>query len=315
MTIERTQTRVVSVTDSGKFRSWGRWVLVPLLTIIVFYLLFQRIDAAEVILLLGHVSTLTWVIASALTLSFPALSAIRWRLILRTMGYHVSLSRCLLVVIGIWPLSTVSPFKAGDLLRAVGLRREMKIAVATGSVLSERVLDVLMLAGLAVAGGLWYGNPRISVVAGGVLLIVISGFGAARLHMRWPIDDKFQTKLQDLFLSMRTLGQQRFLLTAIVLITASRWVLAILQTQVLFQSVGANVTLGFTAAALPIAIFVGLFPVTIAGMGTRDTALVVLFSGFATAPQALAVGLLYSFFGYWLLTILGLPFTKRALAY
>ena len=270
MTVERTQARVAGVTDFGKFRSWGRWVLVPLLTIIVFYLLFQRTDAAEVILLLGHVSPLTWGIASALTLSFPVLSAIRWKLILRTMGYNVSLSRCLLVIMGVWPLGTVSPFRAGDLLRAVGLRREMKIAVATGSVLSERALDVLMLAGLAVAGGLWYGDPRITVIASGVLLIVIGGFGAARLHLRWPIAGKFQTKIHDLFLSMRTLGQQRFLLTAIVLITAARWVLAIFQTQLLFQGVGANVTLGFTAAALPIAIFAGLFPVTIAGMVSME---------------------------------------------
>jgi len=48
-------------------------------------------------------------------------------------------------------------------------------------------------------------------------------------------------------------------------------------------------------------------------MGTRDLALVTLFAPFASSSQALAVGLLYSFFGHWLLAVLGLPFVRRAL--
>ena len=32
----------------------------------------------------------------------------------------------------------------------------------------------------------------------------------------------------------------------------------------------------YLAAALPLAIFIGLIPVTISGMGTRDTAMIVL---------------------------------------
>ena len=85
------------------------------------------------------------------------------------------------------------------------------------------------------------------------------------------------------------------------------------QTKLLFDGVGVGVPLGFTAAALPVAIFVGLLPITCGGMGTRDSAIAVLFAEFATAPQALAVALLYSFFGYWLLAVVGIPFVKKAI--
>jgi hypothetical protein len=48
-------------------------------------------------------------------------------------------------------------------------------------------------------------------------------------------------------------------------------------------------------------------------MATRDSAMVVLFSAFASSSQALAAGILYSFFGYWLLAVAGIPFIRKAL--
>ena len=84
-------------------------------------------------------------------------------------------------------------------------------------------------------------------------------------------------------------------------------------TRILFGGVNAAVPLGFTATALPIAIFAGLIPITLGGMGTRDTAMVVLFAAYASSSQALAVALLYSFFGYWLLAVVGIPYIRKAL--
>jgi hypothetical protein len=85
------------------------------------------------------------------------------------------------------------------------------------------------------------------------------------------------------------------------------------QTKLLFGGVGAVVPLGFTVAALPVVLFVGLLPITFAGMGTRDSAMLVMFFAYATQAQILAVGLLYTFFGYWLLALVGFPFVKKAL--
>jgi hypothetical protein len=48
-------------------------------------------------------------------------------------------------------------------------------------------------------------------------------------------------------------------------------------------------------------------------MGTRDAAIIMVFSGYATSSQLLAVALLFSLFRYWLLAIVGLPFMRIAL--
>jgi glycosyltransferase 2 family protein len=75
--------------------------------------------------------------------------------------------------------------------------------------------------------------------------------------------------------------------------------------------VDANVPLLYTFAALPPALFAGLMPFTLGGMGTRDSVIMLLFEGYATTAQSLTVGILYSFFGRWLLSILGIPFLQR----
>ena len=77
--------------------------------------------------------------------------------------------------------------------------------------------------------------------------------------------------------------------------------------------VGLDAPYAFIASAMPVAIFVGLLPVTLGGMGTRDAAMLVLFADYGDPAQILAAGLLYSLLSYWVLGVLGLPFARRAL--
>jgi len=282
-------------------------------TLMIFYLLFRRIDLAQVFSLLSLLPWHIWILAGVLTLSFPLLSAIRWKTILRTMGHDIPFSRATLTIAGVWPLSAVSPSKSGDLLKAYSLRAELKPMVVAGSVLTERALDVMVLSVLALLGGIYFRDYRIFSVALTVLIALMAGFVFVRLNVSLPIGHKMQNQLRDLFLSFRALWGNPRVTLLILFFTVANWLASIGQTYLLFRGVGADVSLGFTAAALPIAIFAGLLPISIGGMGTRDTAMVLLFASYASETQSLAVGLLYSFFGYWLLAILGLPLMRRAL--
>ena len=85
----------------------------------------------------------------------------------------------------------------------------------------------------------------------------------------------------------------------------------IFAAELLFLALGVNISLFYIAAAFPLAIFVGLIPITIAGMGTRDSAIIYLFSAWAGSSVCLGVGFLYSFFAYWFLALLGLPIMKK----
>jgi len=81
----------------------------------------------------------------------------------------------------------------------------------------------------------------------------------------------------------------------------------------LFLALGANIPIIYIFAAFPLSIFIGLIPITLAGMGTRDSAIIYFFAHLTSPSICLAMGLLYSLFGYFLLSLLGLPFMKRLL--
>jgi len=304
---------ILKLSGLNKPKNLMRSLLLLALSALIFFILFRRIKISHVITLIESISINIWVIATILTLSFPIFSAIRWHCILRVLGFKISISRCLLIIIGIWPISSISPSKSGDFLKAFSMRHEIKPMIVMGSILTERVFDLLLLAILALIGGLFFQDFRILVLAcivitGIIMTVILINFG-----INLPFGQKLNTKLKDLFFSIRTIIAKPGIFIIILLLTAVNWFASIIQTKLLFWGIGVNVPLGFTAGALPIAIFVGLLPITFGGMGTRDSAMVFLFADFATSTQILAVSLLYSFFGYFLLSILGIPFMKKSL--
>mgnify|MGYP006311400611 CR=1 FL=1 len=73
----------------------------------------------------------------------------------------------------------------------------------------------------------------------------------------------------------------------------------------------ASVAAGFSATAIGYSLttVVGLLlPVSLAGMGTRDAALLYLSRGLIEPPALLASSIVYTFLGYFLMGALGLPF-------
>lgn len=283
------------------------------ITCLIFYLLFTRIGFFSILSILREAKFWPLFLAFLLTISFPVTLALRWQEILKLMNYCVSFPRCLLIVVGVWPLATVSPSKSGDLLRAYSLKNEIPASKVAGSVLTERALDVFSLAMFSLAGSIIFRNLEILLIAVIILTAIVLVFIVVTLGIRFPIKKSWQEKLDNLLLSLRTLAQSKRTFALILLLTFGKWFVSILQTKFFFQAIDVQVPLLFTATALPIAIFIGLIPITLSGMGTRDSAIVFFFSDYASASQSLAVGILYSFFGYWLLSIIGLPFMQNAL--
>ncbi len=283
------------------------------LTMLTFWFLFRKIDLGAVLGLIGAVPIATWLVALLLTLSFPLLSALRWQLTLRAIGHRLPLRRCLAIILGVSPISALAPSKAGDLLKAASLHGEVNLLEVGGGVLAERALDVATLALFALVGGLLGGSPlaaRVGAVVLALCVIALVLLPAVAASIPKP---RLREKLQRTLLVLGGLKRQPGLAALVLLYTAANWGATLLQTHLLLRAVGAEVHFLLTMSAVPLAIFVGLLPITIGGMGTRDAALVTLLAPAATSAHALSVGLLYSFFGYWLPALIGIPFLSAAL--
>lgn len=303
----------------GRLTGWTerrgqlRGAVLIAVTAVVFVLLFRRIDLAAVGHSLVTIPAHAWLAAVLLTCSFPVFSALRWRLTLRAIGHEVPLARCLTIILGVSPISAVAPSKAGDLLKAISFRGEIGIPEVGGTVIAERTLDVIGLALFALVGGLALGQGVI--VRSSALIIAVGLIGLLLLPTLVASVNKpmLHEKLERAVRVLHALRARPGLALGIFALTEVNWLASIVQTHLLLLAVGAHPPFLLTTAALPVAIFVGLIPITIGGMGTRDAALVTLLAPVVSSPHALTVALLYSFFGYWLLAILGLPFLNAAL--
>jgi len=289
-----------------------RQLILIAVTVLIFVILLKNIDLQKSYQIIKQVDWRYLALATLLSLFFPVLSAIRWHFIVLRLGANLGVWPSYKIIMAAWPLSTVTPAKSGDLIKVVYLRNVLAYSETTGVILAERVVDVFCLACLAVIGGLLVNLELAQWFGAAILLCSVLGMIFVSTPWISLLPNKFQTLFVNLFKAFKELYSHLPTLFLVLLVTLLNWFLSILQTWLCYQAFQISVPLMYVFAALPVAIFVGLLPITIAGMGTRDTALIQLFSQYASNEGSLFVGILYSFFGYWFLTLLGLPFMKSA---
>lgn len=308
-----TQSSIAHLSGWAERRGQLKGLALIAATLAIFWLLFRRIDLQSVVASLQAISPRTWALATILTLTFPVWSALRWQLTLQAIGHRVPFSRCVTIILGLNPVNAIAPSKAGDLLKAVCFRGQIGILEVGGTVFAERALDIIVLALLAVVGGIVAGHTLLTLLAAAIAALGIIGLLLLPLLVAAVPSSRLRDKLERAVRVLHELRRRPTLALGIFFYTAVNWLASIVQTQLLLSAVGAQTPFWLTTAVVPIAVFVGLFPVTLGGMGTRDAAFIALLGTTATPAQGLTVALLYSFFGYWLLAVLGLPFLRRAL--
>ncbi|MCA9726565.1 MAG: flippase-like domain-containing protein [Candidatus Eisenbacteria bacterium] len=306
------ETESLVAKMAGGKKGWIRWGILAALTIFVFVLLSTRLDYGRVRQVLVTANRPLIALAFAVTILFPTFSALRWKRMLRALGYHISFREGCDMIMAAWPMGTITPSKTGDFVKAYYLKGRVPVRLVLGSVLAERTVDILVLLALALVGCLAFHRPRLALLAGGGLVAGLVAI-AVLLKARLPIPAKFADKAEGVLRSLRLLAESPSLLAEVVLYTVLNWMASVTQLYLCYVALGQPVPFGLAIGALPLAIFVGLLPLTLSGMGTRDSAIIVLFQGFASPEVSLGVGLLYTLFGYWIPSVLGLPFLKRVL--
>jgi hypothetical protein len=235
----------------------------------------------------------------------------RWQTLLSSMGFEVPPWKCFSVLMAAYPLTAVTPSKAGDFVRAYYLKDEIPMTRTIGSVLTEKIFDVVVLIAFSLLGMIYcqcYEFIWLFVIS----LALISLFVLVlRRGLSLPISSSWNDRIDNIALSMRSLLDNRALFVKITLYSILIWILAMLQILMFFFALDIDVDLLYLFANMPIAIFIGMLPISIGGMGTRDAAIIFLFSDYGTISELLAVGILFSLFRYWLLSVIGLLFMNR----
>ncbi|MDM7917303.1 MAG: lysylphosphatidylglycerol synthase transmembrane domain-containing protein [Candidatus Eisenbacteria bacterium] len=284
-----------------------------LVTLLVFYLLFRNVSFSRVFELLGSARLAPLIAGLLLTATFPVFSAWRWQRMMDALGHPIPGRQAFSLIMACNTLAVFTPSKGSDLAKAYFLRGRAPVSTVLGSVLAERLLDVLTLLAFCLAGSWMRGWNTLALASGGLFVLGLAGT-VALLTIRLPVPRKLRPKVDRLLQALRLLLGRPALLAPVLLLTLANWLASVVQTWLFYVSLRGPTPFGPVLAALPAAIFVGLLPVTLAGMGTRDAALIRLMAPVSASAVSLGVGILYSLGGYWLPGILGLPFLRTALA-
>jgi uncharacterized protein (TIRG00374 family) len=298
-----------------------RWIrpLAFALTAGILVIIYMHIDRSLLLHFLVDIHPGYFGLALLLFIPQILISSLRWKIMtsqLCSMGLGQSIKQ----VMASKALNAFIPSKMGEMSKAYFLKMssESNLEHSIAAVILEKLLDAGGLCAVLVMGFLAVPERNnilwlCAVIAGVylvmvafVLLVPLRGLGDKLLN--WKVWLKWLGRLLTGWSVLLSGWKKRGgLLCRILGLSILLWVLHVLQIYLFFPSLNHTVPVAPALALIPLSIFVGLLPITIGGMGTRDSALIVLFAPYAGSALMAGVGLLCSM-RYWVDTLLGVPF-------
>ncbi|MFW5641752.1 MAG: lysylphosphatidylglycerol synthase transmembrane domain-containing protein [Roseicyclus sp.] len=285
----------------------------------VLALLWLNLDRGAILAALSRTDAARLGASLALLVALVGLSAFRLTLLARFAAFRLTGAEAVQATFAANALNMVMPGKLGDLLKAVmmteGAPARLPGAVALG--VWEKLSDLVVLfvvasLALAILGGAPWLALGLGLAGGlGILVLVRPGLLAA-LFRPVPKVHSLTAQWAERLSAIRAVP---FGLAILFGITALIWSGHLLQIVLMTRALG--VTCSATCwveivGLLPVAIVAGLLPLTFAGVGVRDAALVVLLAPLIGAAEAAALGVLF-WLRYLVPGALGAPLLPRFL--
>jgi glycosyltransferase 2 family protein len=296
-----------------------------LLAVAVLYLVYREflgVDWGEVWASVRGASPVLFALAFLIFYcSFP-LRALRWKALLANVGYSREDVRPMLSALGLtrimyvaWFVNCVTVARLGDAYRSYLLKREagVSFAVTLGTVLAERLLDLVVLAAMMGAGVLVvFGHSlptgALQGLAAGLILSVVGTVGLlAMRRFRRAFEQILPERLHAFYTRLEHGAVDSFRrLPLLVALSVAGWVLEGAALYAVAAAVGAPVSV---AGALVVALAASLLtavPITPAGLGFTEVGMVVTLGWLGVdVTTATGITLLFRLINYWSIVVLG----------
>jgi uncharacterized protein (TIRG00374 family) len=300
-----------------------------LVSIALLSLIYWKIDLTRIWPVLRGSNV--WWLAASIGLLIPSTMLAAWRLEQlmpggRSLG--VVESNRLIMVANV--LNAFLPSRMGEISKAWFLkeRGHLQGNLAIALVMFEKVCDLMALV-LCCGFGLFFLDDKGTLFWTFVLLMTIS-FLAGTLFLRSkrladcvfniitriaPAKLKIRLgRLQPAWVQMQNfLWQDPTRMPRIGALSLLITLINLVQIWFLILALKASVPFLVSLAMSPLAVFVGLMPVSFAGIGTRDAALIFFYRDYLDAPTAGALGLLCTL-RYFVLAFAGIPLAGKCIA-
>lgn len=287
-------------------------IFLPFITaLIIIFFILNKFGQEQIIetFKTGNIKlTVISLILFPLTLLFLAK---RWHTILREYNINISYKETLSYYLGSVPISKISPSNSGDLVRALYLKDQMSLSANIGIVILENLLDILSLLFLVIIGSLFLQKILLALIALlAILIILCLIIFSSKIKIT---NKKWNVRIQNLISVKEKIFSNTRLFILLSIFSIIPWVIIIICIKLFFLSYGINIPFLIIFSIQPIAIFLGLIPVTFSGIGVRETAMLFLYAPYAKESVILATGLTYSAAAAIYLPLICLPFLIKTL--
>lgn len=300
---------------------WGlRGALLLAFTLLILGILAWRTDVRRI---WASLVSARWELVLVMALiSLPinvVMAADKFMRILRFGHCRISLGESMFIRLASAPLKLVLPGKAGEAAKAFYLKRRSGLPLTTGlgAILFDKATNLVAALILLLSLTYWYATPAVSsrYYLFALILVLVFLFlhrlpAAGRWGSRLPARVKSSlARLTETFTAAGPRGRLGFIIYSMVFEFSE-----IANTYLALRALGVPIPMIEAVALVPIIILAGNLPLTIAGLGTREAAFVLLYSPWAQPGVLVSAGLLVSFIEYIMVSIIGLLFLPRFLA-
>ncbi len=295
-------------------------IILLLITFLIFFIIFTKIDLSKTIGILTKTNLLLFILAILISIIANIfICAHRWFLVVKELS-NISFKEIIFVRTGCIPLCTILPARSGELLKAVYLKKNKKIRfrIGTSSLLFNGLVDIIALVIIFFVGIVLAHiySPNLFTKSIFILFIPIL------IYIFWKInptrkiilkllkknDNKFHDIVQGVMISFEQISLKKTFMLVIYAIFFNLFFVSIYK--ILFLSLNVSVPFTNILVFMPLILLISQIPITVSGFGTRETAIIILFSNFANAETLLSIGLLVSFVIYIFPALIGLFFVR-----
>jgi glycosyltransferase 2 family protein len=283
-------------------------------------MIYWQIDARHLAEVIAGVDPGWLTVGLGMVVPLTVLSALR--LALLTPPGILGIGKAIRLTLLASTLNMVLPSKLGDIAKACGVMERGRIggAQALALVVFEKGWDMAglltwcVLALLVAPGkgpGLWAVLALVSALLAVCVAVLCSPWAARAMTevvVRFGRLAARATSLSTAWSELlgRFWGRPGRA-AALVVLSIFIWFLHLLQIWLFILALQAYAPFLASLFLAPLALLAGLLPLTFAGVGTRDAALVLLYQPYFSTPTAVALGILCTL-RYLLPAVAGLPF-------
>ncbi|NJO98703.1 MAG: flippase-like domain-containing protein [Pleurocapsa sp. CRU_1_2] len=306
--------------------NFKRFVSIAISVAILLYI-YTQIDFVNLLKVFQNCDRLILIVS--LTMVMPITLVTSWRLQQLVPRHSLGFLEANRLILGASVLNMVLPSKMGDIAKSYFMSERSKISgsLALSISIFEKACDLLSLLLWCVFGLLLYPAKdslfwiMTTVVGLGLImgLLMLGSQSFADYLMAIAIKfapQKLKLKLQKMQAAWSQMHryfwsdkQQLLVITSTSLFI---WFLHLLQIWLFIVALKAIAPFLVSLALSPLSILAGLLPLTFAGIGTRDAAIIYFYQNYFNEATGAALGLLCTS-RYFIPALIGLPFLGQML--